>query len=60
MKYIDVPMTYFRSKFYMPNANCLLIENIKIKAYENVFDSAEIIYILENIIFIKVADVVKI
>jgi len=32
MKYIDVPIIYFRSKFYVPNTNYLLVAIIKIKA----------------------------
>lgn len=32
MKYIDEPMIYFRSKFYVPNTNCFLVATIKIKA----------------------------
>jgi hypothetical protein len=32
MKYKDVTMIYFRSKFYVPSTNCLLVATIKIKA----------------------------
>jgi len=29
---MDVPIIYFRSKFYVPNTNCLLVATIKIEA----------------------------
>jgi hypothetical protein len=60
MKYIHVSIIYFRGKCYVPSTNCSSVMTIKLKAEETFCENAMTIYILENIILTKVADVFKI